>query len=550
MTGPTGGQHLGTPGAVDRSFRSAVQFAAILLAASYLAFSYVYSHAAPLGHFENQIFGTPAWAEADPGGPYVDAAHQLAWGEGQLFEGHPGTVLILLLSGLQHIYYNVSGAGTGFSFTAFTARNLPTVFALSKVMMTVLHLIACFVVYRLATRLLRDDRSATFAAFAYATSLPVGYYLSRISVEPLMVIFFVTSLLSIWRFHDLAVEERLGQALGYAALSGLLAISGVVTKLNFLAPLVPFLALYILVGGWREAPERWLPWRTRLLALAAFASTLAVAGFIYSQFIDWKGFFSLWLLIAAQERANWELINFLPGFTAERIFPLSEFIFVLGGALGLATYLRAHPERRMPALWLSAFGAWGFLIFAFRIRSVASFLPFHYFYICNIVVAVFFGYALTLLLRRLPPYLRGGWRGAIVGLSTICAMHSIVIWAVINSRQQDAALYAPSRTAHDLISGLATDERLGCIRCSRPEKPAPFEFIPDLFPLTSVGWTTWENAEMKSALAAEFDSIFVPVQPMEIDRRARRIRLDALKVRVVVLDGPATQRVHEQRSKP
>jgi hypothetical protein len=100
----------------------------ILLAATYLPFSGVYSQSVPMGNWKNQIFGQSAWSEWNPGGPYVDAAHPLAWDQGQPFKGHSGTVLIILLSGLQHAYYTAAASGSGFTFTEFTARNLPTVF--------------------------------------------------------------------------------------------------------------------------------------------------------------------------------------------------------------------------------------------------------------------------------------------------------------------------------------------------------------------------------------------------------------------------------------
>jgi len=180
-------------GEADPSFRRAIGVAAALLVTTYLIFSGVFSYLAPMGDWKNEIFGHPVWSEWDPGGPYVDSAHQLTWGQGQLFEGHPGLGLMLPLSGLQHAYYALAGSDSDYTFTEYTARNLPTVFVLSKLLMTTLHLVACFVTFLLARRVLRDDRAAAFAAFGYATSLNVGYYLTRISVEPVVVICFVLS---------------------------------------------------------------------------------------------------------------------------------------------------------------------------------------------------------------------------------------------------------------------------------------------------------------------------------------------------------------------
>ena len=200
-----------------------------LLAAGYLLFSGIYSDRAPCGLWMNQIFGEPVWAEDDPGGFYVGAAHQLAWGETPLFVGHPGSTLLPLLLGVQSGLYAVAGA-EGTSFTRFTAQHLPSVFLLSKLLMTALHLVSFVAVYKLARKMLDDESSAEFAALGYATSFPVLYFLSRISVEPLLVTFFALAFLATWRYQALALDHRLGRALAFVALAAGAAVSGAVTK--------------------------------------------------------------------------------------------------------------------------------------------------------------------------------------------------------------------------------------------------------------------------------------------------------------------------------
>ncbi len=520
---------------MDPSFRRVIVIFAVAMAMGYLIFSGVFSRAAPLGGWQNQIFGQTAWSEWDPGGSYVDAAHQLTWGERPLFVGHPGTVLVLLLSSLQHVYFTVVGLDTGFSFTEFTARNLPTVFLLSKLMMTVLHLVACFVVYRLARRVLQDERAAAFSALGYATSLPVGYFLSRISVEPLVVIFFALSLLSLWRYQDFAAQNRLAEALRFAALAGVLSVSGLVTKLNFLAPLVPFLALYLSFQGRGDADSAPISRRTRLLGLLAFASTASLSLLLYSQFIDWQDFFGIWRTIAGLKSTAWSLTHFLPGLSPGRIFPLSEFVFVALGVFGLIAFLRANAGRRSRALWLSAFGLWSLLLFAFRIAKSADFLPFHYFNLSNVVVAVFFGHAIMLLLRRLRPAGLGSTK-AVSGILMVLLLHGMAFWTVFDSRYQDTLRYAPSKEIHRAIAKLEPGQRFGCIQCRPLMDTRQRRLFPKWFFLTSTGWTVRRNPAYHSRLTAEFESIFVSYDPGSTDVLENAISLPALMGKVVVID--------------
>jgi hypothetical protein len=69
--------------------------------------------------------------------------------------------------------------------------------------------------------------------------------------------------------------------------------------------------------------------------------------------------------------------------------------------------------------------------------------------------------------------------------------------------------------------------------------PVSNGLFPPLFPLRSVGWTTGRHPEITSRLADEFESLFVPVSPADLDRRAKRIKLTAVKAVVFVVDESA-----------
>ena len=521
----------------DPVFRRAVRILWPVLALIVLVFSGIYSHLAPVGDWNNQIFGLPAWGEADPGGPYVDAAHQLKWGEFPLFLGHPGSTLILVLNGVQGAYYTVS-ADAGLSFTEFTARNIATVFFLSKLAMTFLHLVSFQLLFLFARELLRSERAAFFAALGYATSLPVLYYLSRISVEPLAVICFLVAFLSIWRYQELAVESRVGRALCFAGFAAVAAVSGAVSKLAFLGPLPFFLLIYLLVGVRLEGGGL-LPFRTRALGLLVFGVVGVVTTLLYSNMIDWPLFFKVWAILAdSGSPVDRSLGAFVPGPTPERVFLLSEFILIGLGAVGWCAYLLRYPGKRSRTLWVSAYAGWGLLLWLYRVALIGNFLPFHYFFLTNIVVAVFFGYFTEFALRRLPVR-SAGWRGVAFGLVWVALIHAVSIWTVFDSRRFDASVYAPNQPIHALLSRLQPGERLACQRLD------PKILARRLFGLHAVGWPLpFHTSDRDSKLRTEFEALFVPVGLATLDPSAEKLFVPALDTTVVSVrssDLPASE---------
>jgi hypothetical protein len=128
-------------------------------------------------------------------------------------------------------------------------------------------------------------------------------------------------------------------------------------------------------------------------------------------------------------------------------------------------------------------------------------------------------------------------------------IHSVTVWTVIDTRRQDASLYAPNRNIHRVISNLSPKQRLGCIHCDHLMKPAPNVYFPTLYPLSSVGWTTGRQPENKSRLAAEFASLFVPVTGADLGRAAKPIRLTTVKTVVFVMDGPPAAGTADQQRK-
>ena len=502
---------------------------ASLLCVALLGFSAFYSRLAPFGTWVNRIFGEPAWYEFDPASFYVSAAHELRFGEGAKFVGHPGTPLLVLLAGVQRLLYALHG-GTALSFTEFTLRNLPSVYLASKLLITLLQLLSFWALFGFARKLLRDELAAWWAVLGYATSLPVFYYASRISVEPLMMSCFFGAFLALWHYEDLAREGREGRALLFAGLASAAAVTGAVTKLGFLAPL-PGLVLLLAGVGPRGGEQAPIGARTRAYASLVIALVgLAVLGF-WSQWIDWPRFFGSWSSFPATWSAQKRAWSLLPAPTPAGAWPLCELTFVSVGFLGVLRLLRGHREQRARLLWISACAAFGLAVFASRVALERSFLPFHYFLLTSGVLAVGFGDVSASLLRR---FAGRAPRAALVAALWLAAIHGLAIGAVVDSRRRDAAEYAVNRPFFELLERLGPAERLGV----RAKLLAGSDFRGGLVTLfASLAGAPNAPAGIPT-LRPELEALFVPVRATRAGQE-ERLLVPALKAEVVVLGADA-----------
>ena len=500
----------------------AVRLSWTLLVVGFLFLSGLYSARGPLGVWKNTIFGSPAWNEADPGSWYVMAAHELTPNEQPLFVGHPGSTLLIILAGIQHGVYAISSPD-GLSYTQFTARSLPKVFLASKLTMTLLHLASFWAMFHFSRRILRDRWAAHLAPLAYATSLPVLYFLSRISAEPLMVLFCLTSFLAIWRYQELVVTDRPAAALVPVALSAALAVSGALSKFNFLAPLPVFMLAYLLYGT-REATDAHIPLRDRAKAIVVFLAAGSAVWQFYGLIFDVGAFWSFWrsFLAAPGAQLSWTLLGWLPGISATRIFPLAESLFILIGVAGWLMFLRSHRGLRERALWATAYACFTGLLWGYRVLHQGNFLPFHYFFLPAAMLSVFAGYFVTQAVSRLPETWHCGQRAALAVFG-VCLMHAISIWTVLDSRQFDAAAYAKNREYVELISQLKPGEKVGMSR-RQPKMQRAHHSIP--FPIPQLGRV--------SRLRQELDDMFVFVGPAKMDPDSDTLVVPGLVGRVAV----------------
>lgn len=496
----------------------------LALAVAYLLFSGFYSLRAPCGHWVNAILGHDAWLENDPGAYYVASAHELTPGRAPLYDGHPGAALTPLLRGVQSLLYALA-APEDTSFTRFTAQHLPLVFLVSKLLMTVLHLVSFVAVYALSKALLRDARAAAFAVVGYATSFPVLYFISRISVEPLMVTFFAVAFLAVWRFQDRLAERNVGAALGYVALAALAGVSGALTKLAFLGPLPFFLWLYVVASTGHAT------WRTRIVSSCAFAAVGLAALLAYSQIIDWRAFFEQWRIVATREAPEraWSLSGFLPGLESGRVLLLAELGFWALAVAGWIRFLRTARSGSGRALWLSAYAAYSLLLFAHRVAREGSFLPFNYVFVAQAALSPFFGFAAAELWWRLG-LPSSGWRAFGAGAAGLLLLHGLGAFAALDSRRFDAAAFEESRPVFALVARLGPSQRIAI-------EVAPGGAAQAMGSLNGLHGITFPYfwPDRRSALGDEFAALFVPTLRGNVPASRPRTPAPALGGDLVVL---------------
>ncbi|MGH0031225.1 MAG: hypothetical protein ACQGVC_15625 [Myxococcota bacterium] len=499
------------------------------LALLLLVFALTMSALAPVGRWQNRVFGTPAWGEADPGTWYVFVAHDLGSDEPPRYHGHPGTPLLLLLNAVQRAHHAVA-APAGEAFDRFTARHLDRVLWLSKALVSAAHLLSFWALFALSRRVLGDARGACLATLGYATSLPVLYYLSRVSPEPLMVAFWAASLLALFACRSRVDAGALAPAAGFAALAGLASVSAALAKLQLAGPLPAWIALFLLLHG---------PPRARVATLGAFGAAALGVFVLYSQWIDWPLFLDYWRRLARPLDANLAALapgGLLPGLSTTGLFPLAEGLFLGLAAVGAVRARAFVGEQRVRALAVGGCAVFGLAVFAYRVLLAGDYRPFHYAFLLLAAGAPFFGLAVADLERRLPGAPRAA-RAWIAPALVVLGLHGLSLAAVVDARRHDAAVFAPNRPAWTWIARLAPGERLVLHDPQRPHQAIGPRGVEARLQNLS-GWPAGGLVGIGGpppTLARAFASLFVGAPPGFRAPGAERIPVPALGLDLVRL---------------
>jgi len=492
-----------------------------LLGGLLLAYSVVFTTLAPGGLWTNTIAGETAWRENDPGGYYLASAHELGTPHSsQVFAGHPGLPVQAALAGIQRALYLCRSA-RDLGYTEYVARHLGEVWWWSKLMSTVMHLVSLYCLFLLSRRLLGSSRSAMLATVAYGSSFPVLYYISRVSVEPWVLIWFCLAFLAILHLEDAMAQQGRAGAVGWAAIAAACAVSGAFTKMHLLAPLPVYCLAAILLGSPGLVGTAKPLARRRLVVGAAFVGVALVAALFYSQFMDWTEFLSYWLrestphLADVQAPVSWAGIlrvriqQAWAALSLELLRPapvgIVEAPFVALACWGAAVLAR-RVRLRTPLVWPAAY-AFATLALPFLRNQSRIWQGFHYLILGFAILAIAYGDLVARLVQRFRASRRSSVTLGALGLTI--ALHGGAIWIAMQSRIHDVHEYRRANIGalYEAIAELGRGERV---------------LVVGAVPHHVHGLVSYASAEHPSRLVAEVEDILLYEDEVPDRQRRRR----------------------------
>lgn len=487
------------------------------------------------GSWRTHVLGAEYQYVWDPGGLYLGTAltffDERCVASGTSWGGHPGLPLMFLLQALARVWYWLAGSEHT-TFAGFAAANLHHLAIAGRLMTTLLHLLSFYAIYRVAERVLGSKATALAGTAIYATNFFVLYYLSNISVEPLLVIFTAAAFLWARDTLDLARAGSLRRSCVRAALCAAACALAFYTKLLIVAPIVVVLPCYLLVEGTRDARRAKRPFRDVVAPLAVFLAVTAGLMALGARMIDWHKFFDYWSQISpvrsglglADEPAADSLltvaVSLLQTFgdrlaslidpaTWELGFGKRDHAYVAELAVnGLAViglllvWWRRRGERRQ-LVWL--------ILFALAIAPMISFKRmWHYYALYYAAAGPLAAYALALFFEKVLSRFRPGWRAAVYAGAAGLILHCLSFALVYQARTYDAEQYRRWRPYYAAIDSLEPGRRIGLIG-------GP--------PTSSIAGRITDYMSPSHPIAREFDDKFVDLKRRKIDRARHRLQL-------------------------
>ncbi len=298
------------------------------------------------------------------------------------------------------------------------------------------------------------------------------FYSTRVAPEPVLVIGFLMTILSLWNAVE-AKESSRRSAYGWAALAGVMAMLAVYSKVHLAALLPVFAAGQLLLQPGAGGESLWQRVRRRMGMLGTFIAAAAAATLVGMLRVDWIWFFTWWTRYAPDpgkaeveldaldygatvkgfgERLIENLKLWLPGMTGTGIIVIAESLFLIASLIGLVWFWKNHRGKRAMFFWP--------VLYCVAILPVALFRgSWHYLFLHFAIGAVLVAVLVFDLLPRFD-FLRR-MRPARAAIGVVLLIHAVSIVFVIQAKYLAVRKYRDGpRAYYQAVEWLAPGERV------------------------------------------------------------------------------------------
>jgi len=464
----------GDAGGEDRTAWLAVL---ICCAALLVIYSFFVVHS-PWGEWRNTMAGQSLMRQDDPDAPYLYSAYCLYshdYPHANIYEGHPGTTLKLLIGGVLtagvaviRIMHPEFGPTQAFGYY------LTELFIVAKLVMLLANLLAVVAMFLFARRVFRNQWTACYCALGLATYLPFLERITRVAPEGLVILLATLALWTVWEARGALERGKRRVAAGLMLLTAFFSISCLYTKVHYLFA-VPVAAFWMAFGIRHIRAKN-------AGQIGIFAGGCAAFHAVYSLFLGIPplNFLRLWSRNTHFDTQH--VAELLPQLAqkyffqgrADFLFPVCDVGFVSLCLIGMYLCFRERKEARV--LWS------GLLLFALPAAAIFVYRRgMHYALPLGLAGAVFFGYAVSSFFGRCNLRCRSA-----AAVLFILALNAPGALLCIHSRANDVLWYDRASRPYQeaLRHSRETGKNIAILRsisCANGTKKRPFVPKGDAF---------------------------------------------------------------------
>lgn len=428
----------------------------------YLFLSVIVSYSSLFGDWTYSIWGVQHCKNWDPDSAYLVSGLTFLRSRYVDWIGHPGHTLMVLTYLVAKIYYFFSTlTSSGITYDVFVAKNIYWVIFLTRTFVTVFHIISCFILYKLAIRILGDDLKAKVSVILYSLSYPFLLYINKISPESVLVTFSLLSVLFLWMFYENVEKfEKIGGKSIILLILSAFSCSLALCSKFFIAIPLPFILFAILLFQ-KQTPSNLskmtLSRRLGFSAIFLVSSVLFALGVFYK--LHWDNFIEFWFGFAPSEpsyntQLAWHhnlisktpyilggLVKILPQFfslkkylpglsTPSGLFFTASYLYILVSISGIVLFFK-HKKMRHP------YSFWCFILLLSLMPVYLYKFGWHYLFIQMALLSIFASYSIF----KFADFISSTYRKHVVVVLIIVISGTGAVFA-INSKYKDHEEYA------------------------------------------------------------------------------------------------------------